>query len=150
KPDRNVQRVTIPGLGEIATGYDGEHGWTVNPMTGPMLQQGKELEQTRFEADFYGELRDPKKYKSITTVEKATFEGRPCYKLSLVHLDGSEDFEFYDADTALRAGSITTHETPQGAVTATSVESDYKKFGNLLQATSISEKAMGVEQKITV
>jgi zinc protease len=150
KPDRALQKVTIPGVGEVTTGYDGEHGWTVNPMTGPMLQQGKELEQARFEADFYGELRDPKKYKSITTLEKTTFEGRPCYKLSLVHLDGTEDFEFYDAETALRAGGVSTRETPMGSVTSTTAEGEYKKFGNVLQATTLALKAMGVEQKITV
>ena len=32
------------------------------PMTGPMLKVGKELDQTKIDADFYSELRDPKKY----------------------------------------------------------------------------------------
>jgi hypothetical protein len=150
KPDRVLQKVIVPGVGEILTGYDGEHGWSVNPMMGPMLQQGKELEQTRLDADFYSELRDPAKYKSITTVEKTTFENRPCYKVSLVHLDGSEDFDFYDSETGLRAGGIQTRESPMGRVTTTSVEGDYKKFGNLMQATTLSVKAMGIEQKITL
>jgi len=149
-PDRALQRVNVPGVGEILTGYDGQHGWTVNPMMGPMLQQGKELEQARYDSDFYGELRDAKKYKSITTVEKITFEGRPCYKVSLVRPDGSEDFEFYDVETGLRAGSINTRESPMGAVTSTSVEAGYRKFGNLLQATTLTVKAMGIEQKITL
>jgi len=150
KPDRVLQRVNVPGVGEIVTGYDGEHGWAVNPMMGPMLQQGKELEQARYDADFYGELREPKKYKSITTVAKADFEGRPCYKVSLVHPDGSEDFEFYDVETGLRAGSVNTRESPMGPVTSTSVEGGYKKFGDLLQPTTLTVKAMGIEQKITL
>lgn len=149
-PDRALQRVTVPGVGEILTGYDGEHGWTVNPMMGPMLQQGKELDQARYDADFYGELREAKKYKSITTLERTTFEGRPCYKLSLVRPDGSEDFEFYDVETGLRAGGINTRESPMGSVTSTSIETGYKKFGNLLQATTLTVKAMGIEQKITL
>lgn len=37
-----------------------------------------------------------------------------------------------------------------GNITATSVIGDYKKFGNLLQATSVTQRAMGVEQKITL
>jgi hypothetical protein len=150
KPDRVLQRVNVPGVGEILTGYDGAHGWSVNPMMGPMLQQGKELEQARYDADFYGELRDPKKYKSITTVEKTAFEGRPCYKLSLVRPDGSEDFEFYDVETGLRAGSVNTRESPMGPVTSTSIEGGYKKFGDLLQATTLTVKAMGIEQKISL
>jgi hypothetical protein len=149
-PDRVLVRITIPGLGEMANGFDGSHGWAVTPMTGPMLQQGKELDQTRLDADFYGELRDPKKYASMKTLEKTTFEGRPCYKLSLVRKDGNQDFEFYDVDSGLRAGSINTRESPMGTVTTTSVETDYKKFGNLLQPTTLVQKMMGVEQKLTL
>lgn len=149
-PDRVVVRITIPGLGEMANGFDGSHGWAMTPMTGPMLQQGKELDQTRLDADFYGELRDSKKYSSMKTIEKTVFEGRPCYKLSLVRKDGNEDFEFYDVENGLRAGSINTRESPMGTVTTTSVETDYRKFGNLLQATTLVQKMMGIEQKLTL
>ena len=37
-----------------------------------------------------------------------------------------------------------------GKVTTTSVEGDYKKFGNVLQATTMVQKMMGVEQKLTL
>jgi hypothetical protein len=149
-PDRMMVRLTIPGLGEMLNGYDGSHGWAVTPMTGPMLQQGKELDQTKLDADFYAELHDPKRYRSMKTVEKTTFEGRPCYKVSLARIDGNEDFEFYDVQTGLRAGAINTRESPMGTVTTTNIESDYKKFGNILQATSLVQKMMGVEQKLTL
>jgi hypothetical protein len=150
EPDRTLVRITIPGLGEMLNGYDGAHGWAVTPMTGPMLQVGKELDQTKLDAEFYGELRDSKRYKSMKTIEKTVFEGRPCYKVSLVRVDGNEDFEFYDVENGLRAGSINTRESPMGTVTTTSVESGYKKFGNVLQATSVVQKMMGVEQKLTL
>jgi hypothetical protein len=131
-------------------GFDGSHGWSVSPMTGPMLKVGKELTQTKLDADFYSELRDPKKYPTVKTVEKTTFEGRPCYKVQLSRIDGSNDFDFYDAETGLRAGSITTRESPMGTLTVTSVVGDYKKFDNMMMSTSLSQKVMGVEQKITV
>ena len=149
-PNRAFQRVTIPGVGEVVQGFDGQRGWSINPMTGPMLQQGKELDQAKLDADFYNELRDPRDYKSITTVEKTTFEGRPCYKISLVRADGSQDFDYYDAETGLRAGTVQTRDSPMGTVTSTNIESGYKKFGNVMQATSLVAKAMGIEQKITV
>ena len=150
KPDRVLQKVAVPGVGEILTGYDGQHGWSVNPMMGPMLQQGKELEQPKIDADFYGELRDPATYTTVTTVERTLFENRPCYKVSLVRVDGTEDFDFYDVETGLRAGSLNTRESPMGRVTTTSIEGEYKKFGNVLQPTTLTVKAMGIEQKVTV
>jgi hypothetical protein len=122
----------------------------MSPMTGPMLKVGKELTQTKFDADFYSELRDPQKYPSVKTIEKTTFDGRPCYKVSLKRLDGAADVDFYDVATGLRAGSINTRETFNGTLTITSIEGDYKKFGKLMQAMTVTQQVMGIEQKITL
>ena len=149
-PNRVIVKTSVPGIGDIMEGFDGSHGWTLSPMTGPMLKVNKELQQAKLDADFYGELRDPKTYTAVKTVEKTTFDGRTCYKVQLRRVDGAEDFDFYDAATGLRAGSINTRETPMGTLTVTTVTGGYKKFGNLLVATTQSQKVMGVEQTITV
>ena len=149
-PNRAALKVNVPGLGEIASGFDGAHGWSLSPLLGPMLQVGKELQQAKFDADFYGDLRDSKRYRSMKTVEKTTFDNRACYKVSMVREDGSEYLDFYDVATGLRAGSMNTRETPMGSVKTTSIEGDYKKFGNLLLATSVVQQIMGIEQKITL
>lgn len=150
KPDRVVTRISIGGIGDIMNGFDGVHGWILSPLTGPMLQQGKELDEARLDAAFYGELRENDIFSAIRTVERTNFEGRPCYKVSLLRHDGVEDFDFYDVETGLKAGGITTRETPMGTMTATSVVSDYRQFGTLLQPTKLTNKAMGVEQTITI
>ncbi len=148
-PDRVLVRSTVSGIGEIIDSYDGAHGWSINPMTGPTLKTGKELEETKLDADFYSELRDPKKY-TLKTIEKTTFDGRDCYKVSVSRTDGTEDFDFYDVATGLRAGSINTRETQMGKMTVSNVESNYRQFGTLTQAGVLTQKIMGVEQKITI
>ena len=149
-PNRLIVKTSIAGIGEILEGFDGSHGWTLSAMTGPMLKVNKELQQAKFDADFYSELRDPKTYLSVKTVEKTTFDGRPCYKVQLQRIDGVEDFDFYDAATGLRAGSINTRESVMGTMTITTVTGGYKKFGNMLVATTQSQTVMGREQTITV
>lgn len=149
EPNRMILKTSVPGIGDILEGFDGSHAWSVSPMTGPMLKVGKELTQTRFDADFYKELYDPKNY-TLKTVEKTTFEGRPCYKVAVSRIDGVEDTDFYDVETGLRAGSINTRESPMGQMTMTTVETAYKKFGNLMQATNITQTVMGVQQIITL
>lgn len=149
-PDRMVVKTTVPGIGDILEGFDGSHAWSVSSITGPTLKVGKELSQTKLDADFYSELRDPKKYPTVKTVEKTTFDGRPCYRVAVTRVDGSEDFDFYDVATGLRAGSINTRETQMGTLTTTSTEGDYKKFGDLLHATKVTQKVMGIEQIITL
>jgi hypothetical protein len=119
-------------------------------MTGPMLLEGKQLAEKRFDAEFHSELRPDDRYVSLTTIEKVDFEGRPCYKVRLVRKTGDEDIEFYDVATGLKAGSITTRETQMGTVTGTTVESEYKKFGNLLQPTLVKSQVGGLQQVITI
>ena len=115
-------KFSVSGIGDIAEGFDGSHGWSMSPMTGPMLKVGKELTQAKFDADFYSDLRDAKSYLEVKTVEKTTFDGRPCYKVSLKRIDGVSDFDFYDVAHGLRAGSINTRETQMGVITMTSIE----------------------------
>jgi hypothetical protein len=149
-PNRLFVKTTVKDIGEISEGFDGSHAWSVTPMTGPMLKVGKDLQQTKLDADFYGDLRDPKLYPDVKTIEKTTFDGRPCYKVSLKRIDGVEDFDFYDVATGLRAGSTHTRETVMGTMTISTVEGGYKKFGNMTQATMMTQQVMGVEQKITL
>jgi len=151
-PNLQVIRITMGGIGEIAEGFDGKHGWSVNPVTGPTLKVGRELDQVKLDADFYSDLRDPKTYPEVKTVEKVTFDGRPCYRVSLKRIDGSLDFDYYDVATGLRAGVEGTRDTQLGVITQTSVERGYKKFGKLMQPTELvtTTKPPSVEQRITL
>jgi outer membrane lipoprotein-sorting protein len=143
-------RMTIPGVGEIQSGYDGKVAWSVNPLTGPMLMQGKALEQTKADADFDSSLHPETLYKSLETVEKTTFEGRPAYKVRAVRTNGDEDFEYYDAENGLLLGAEVTRESPMGPVKATHVTSDYKDFGGVKIASRVAQRLMGTEQVITI
>jgi hypothetical protein len=149
-PNLQVIKITVGGIGEIAEGFDGSHGWSMNPMLGPTLKVGKELDQAKLDADFYSELRDPATYPTVKTLDKVSFDERPCYKVSLTRIDGSTDIDYYDVATGLRAGSENTRETPMGTITQTSIEGGYKKFGKIVQATTLTTKAMGVEQRISL
>ena len=146
KPDKSLVKISLGGIGDVFEGFDGTNAWSLSPMTGPVLTQGKELAEKKFDADFYSDLHEPGRYVSMKTIEKADFDGRPCYKVSLVKKDGSEDIDFYDVQTGLKAGALGTRESQMGPMTVTQVHSDYKKFGDLLVPTTLKQTAMGVEQ----
>ena len=146
KPDKTLIKMSLPGIGEMQEGFDGTVGWSMNPLTGPTLMQGIQLEQRKLDSDFYSGLDPEKRYESITTIEQTTFDGRQCYKVRLVRKGGGEDFQFYDVKTGLRAGGIVTRETPMGNMTATSTETDYKPFGGVLLPTKLTNTAMGLQQ----
>lgn len=150
KPNKTLTKITLGGIGDVFDGFDGQVAWTINPMTGPMLAQGKELEQKRFDADFLAELRDESRYESITTVAQTTFDGRPTYKVSLKRKGGGEDIEYFDVKTGLKAGGEITRESPNGPLMLTQVTGEYKQFGELLQPSMLRQSTMGIEQIITV
>lgn len=143
-------RMTIPGVGEIQSGYDGTVAWSINPLTGPMLMQGKSFEQTKADAEFDSQLHPETQYKTLETIEKTTFEGRPAYKVRAVRTTGDEDVEYFDTENGLMLGAVITRESPMGPVKATHVAADYKEFGGVKVATRIVQRLMGTEQIITI
>jgi hypothetical protein len=150
RPNKSLLKLSLAGVGEVSEGFDGTHGWSMSPMTGPMLLEGQQLEDRRFDAEFLGELRREERYSSMSTLERTDFEGRPCYRVRLVRKTGGEDIEFYDVESGLKAGSVTTRETPMGAVTVTTVEADYRRFGRLLHPTTVRTDMGPLRQVVTI
>jgi hypothetical protein len=149
RPNKTLARTTLAGIGEVAEGFDGTVAWSISPLTGPMLATGEELAQKAFDANFDGALGIASRYDAIKTLEKTTFEGRPVYKVALTRKGGGDDIEFYDAQTGLKAGGIMERKNPMGTISVTSALSDYKKFGNLLQPTVMTQTMSGVQMVTT-
>jgi hypothetical protein len=150
KPNKFLQRMTLPGIGDVEEGFDGTVGWSISPMTGPRLLEGTQLEKRRFEADFYEDLKTEGRYSAMTTIEKTTFQGSPAYKIRLLKKGGEEDFEFYDTETGLKIGSIATHDSPMGSMQGTTAWSDYKRFGILLQPATAKVSVMNTEMIMAI
>ena len=150
RPNKFLQRMSLPGIGDIEEGFDGKVGWTTSPLTGPLLFEGRQLEERAFDADFFDELKAPERYASITTVEKTTFESRPAYKLKFVKKSGAEDLEFYDVESGLRIGGVATRESPMGPMQGTTSYADYKPFGPLRQPTSLKVTTLNVQMVLSI
>ncbi len=150
KPNKFLQRVSFSGIGEIEEGFDGKVGWTTSALTGPILFDGKQLEERAFDAEFYDELKTPDRYTSITTLEKTIFEERPVYRVRLVKKTGGEDIEFYDVETGLKAGGVATRESPMGPMQGTTSYTDYKKFGVLRQPSTLKMTTLNVQMVMSI
>ena len=135
---------------KCSKGFDGTHGWSISPMTGRCCSKASSSKRSASIRSSTASSEARSRYVSLTTLEQVDFEGRSCYKVRLVRKTGGEDIEFYDVATGLKAGSITTRETQMGTVTGTTVETDYKKFGNLLQPTTVRSQVGGLQQVITI
>jgi hypothetical protein len=150
RPNKLLMVMKIQGVGDFNTGYDGKVAWMSSALTGPMLLEGKMQEQISTQADFDHSLHNPSDYKTMEVLGVEEFNGEECYKLKLVHKTGFDSTEFFSTKTALQRGFITTQESPLGPVTATTVVTDYKQFGDLFMPSRISQKAMGAETVMTI
>ena len=148
RPAKARIKIEIPALGPMDIGYDGKHGWQIDPMAGPALLTGRKLTELRDDSWFDGPLYEADFVKSMTVVEKTTFDGRPAHKLQVVFASGSEEAQFFDVETGLRIGSEARRETPLGIVPTSSAWRDYKVFGAIRQPTVIVQRPLGIEQII--
>ena len=150
RPNKMLMKMSIPGVGEFNTGFDGKIAWMSSALTGPMLLDGKMGEQVATQADFDHTLHDPKDYTKMEILGVKTFNGEECYELSLVHKTGFESTEYFSQKTGLQRGFVATQESPLGPVKSTTLITDYKQFGDILMPSRISQKAAGVETIMTM
>ena len=149
-PNRIVTTAEMPGAGTMRSGYDGSVGWQVNPMTGPSLMSGAELEQTAQMADFYSPLNYDRLYRSMETTERTELNGRPCYRVKLTTASGRESWQCFDTETGLMVASGGKQESQMGSMEVTSLFFDYKEFDGIRMATRSTTKMMGQDMTMTV
>lgn len=147
-PNRIVTKMTIAGIGEIATGFDGSVAWEVNPMQGPRIKGEKEKISAQEEADFYASILFLKdRFQSVETVGPADFGGEKTWQVKTVLKSGRVVNEFFSVATGLKVGSQSTSTTDAGSTNIVTVESEYKQFGALKRATR-SEMTTGARKVV--
>jgi zinc protease len=149
-PDRMKLTITLPGMGNLERGYDGKIGYSLDPAVGPRILEGPELEELKYSADFYDDLRDPAKYASAVVVAQGPFEGEDCYEVKLVRSSGFTYHEFFSVKTGLLTGVKMNVTSQMGTVPVTTVHSEYKAFGGVMTPTVTRQKMMGLESITTI
>jgi hypothetical protein len=149
-PNKMLVRVTIEGIGEITSGYDGATAWAVNPMMGPMVLDSLQAMQTRQQADFYSSLYPEDQITALETVADTTFEGTASYKVKVTTAWGETYHEYFDKDKGLMLGSQRTNASPMGNVDILTIVSDWRTVEGMLVPFKSTQRTMGIEQVVTI
>ena len=149
RPNKLLTRISITGIGPVEEGYDGKVGWSIDPFRGPALITGRGLDERADEAWFDAPLHGSDQVKTMTVVGKEEFDGRQSYRVKVVSVRGTEQFELFDEQTGLQAGVEATRETPLGIIPTTTMFRDYKRFGQLTFPAQVVQRIMGQEQVFT-
>lgn len=149
RPNKFVVSMEMAGM-SMRSGYDGARGWSLNPMAGAQLMQGKELEQLARQADFDSNFNLAANFPSMTTVERATANGSPCYRVRMVSASQDTVFACFDVGTGLMSQMQSRQETQMGPTETTINMLDYKDFGGMKMPTRTVTQMEGQELTTTV
>ena len=150
RPNKMLMVMTIPGMGEVRQGFDGETAWSSDPMQGPRIIEGAQLQQTLRSADFDNNLRFDHLFPTLETVERTEMQGRPCYKVRMVAENGDEAFGCFDVESKLLLGITSRIESEMGTMESNVEFHDYRDFGGLKMPARTVMSMMGQEMVMTV
>ena len=151
-PNLSYMTITIPQLGKIERGFNGEVGWEKNPMTGTRMLSGEEKDQMVREATMNQELNWRNQYSKAENTGKEEINGKPAYKVVMTNKNGNEETRFYDVESGLLVQSQMTVKNAQGEFPVVATPSDWREIdGVKMPFKSTQElKSMGLEQVIAM
>ena len=125
-PNKMLTTMTLTGLGEFQTGFDGKTGWSKDTINGLRELTAGELTATRRGAQF--NQTDMSKLYSTTTVTGRDKVGdREVYVVEAVPTEGGAPVKMYfDAQNGLMLRIDSVTESPQGKISIQSYMEDYR------------------------
>src|SRR5262245_33293709 len=150
-PNHVYTKVDVPGMGAMSSGFDGEKAWSVNPMTGPRVLSGPELDEMRAQSDPAASYtRQSADITSSETVEKTKIAGQECYKVKHTWKSGKVSFDCFSVADGLLIATQQKQNTPMGEIDMMTTLSGYKDFGGFKRPTTMTQEIMGQQQIITI
>jgi hypothetical protein len=145
-----MMKMSIPGMGEAISGYDGTTAWMKEPTMGARILTGAEAEQIVEEADPEASLRTTANIVSSETVEKTSMNGKDCYKVKHTWKSGRTTHDCFGVSDGLLVATMSKQTSAMGEMDVTQFYSEYKDMAGMKRATVMSGQMMGQELKTTL
>lgn len=148
--NKYVMKMEIPGMGPLSAGYDGQTAWSVNPMQGAKILEGKELSDALRQYDFEANINFSRMFSTMETVGRDTMGGESCIKVRMVTQGGDEVFNCFADDDGMLIGASMTTETEMGRMENEMLFSEYRDFGGIKMPSLTTMSMMGQQMQIRV
>lgn len=149
-PNERVMRISLPGVGEMLTGYASDISWSMDPFTGPRLLEGAELQAQVEQSEPGAIMRDPAFLDSVETTGTGEVDDQACYRVRLEWKSGRESVDCYATESGLLIGMETTQPSPMGDIEALMVVEAYKRIEGVMVATRSRIDVMGQTQILEI
>ena len=148
-PNRFLQRMEFPGMGEIKAGYDGKVGWETSPHMGKKLTPEDELADAIIDGDVLADLNYRKNHRSIRHLGLKEFGGKQCHALRFTKATGSVEVRYIDASSYLPHGSIGEVRTNMGPMVMIRNIEAYDAFDGEMIATKYIDDVGGMQKMLS-
>nr|MEE4266835.1 hypothetical protein [Candidatus Krumholzibacteria bacterium] len=142
----NLLRIEAEVMGmTMIQAYDGDHGWSINPMMGstdPQLMGEFENKSFKMQADMDGLRSFKKRGYTMEYMGEEDVEGTPCYRLRVdTHEDIVMDY-FFDKEYFLVIKQASTVKMDENIIESQTYMSDYQDVDGMITPFAI-ETRMG-------
>src|SRR5262245_19575153 len=100
-PNKFAIVVEIGGFGTVQQVFNGTAGWSQDPQNGMRELTGKELAQTKVEADIYREIKLKELFPKMVVVGKDKVADRDVYVIEATSADVGSAKMYFDAQNSL-------------------------------------------------
>lgn len=147
----DAMRFTMSIAGtQVDMGMSQGISWMIDPMYGPRLLEGEEL-QNQVETMSPGrESYDLDLIESMKTTALSDSEGRPCYRVDIVWKSGSKSMSCFGTVDGLVLSTESTTIDPSGESVQLMHMYDYKILGGALQPSRMRMKTGGMNIILTI
>jgi hypothetical protein len=124
-PNRFLRVITLSGA-TFRQGFDGTTAWTDDPQDGLRSETGAELEDTRFDSDFFHPLDLRKLYSKFTVLGTEKIGEQEAYVVEAARTGRDPDKIFFDTKTGLALRLISHRHSLEGLSTYQEDLEDYR------------------------
>lgn len=143
RPDAMRLTMSLAGA-EIEMGMGDGVSWMIDPMHGPRLLEGEELQNQAEKMAPGRETYDVSLIESMKTTALSDSEGRPCYRVDIAWKSGSRSMSCFGTEDGLVLSTESTVVDPSGESLQLLHLYDYKPLGGVLQPSRMRMKSGGV------
>src|SRR5215471_5741870 len=138
-PNKLAIVVEVGGFGTVQSVFNGTAGWSQDPQNGMRELAGKELAQTKLEADIYRDIKLKELYPKMVVTGKDKVADRDAYVIEATSADGISAKMYFDAQSSLLVRTDqTAYNAGEELPTQTFFE-DYKEVDGLKVPTTIRQ-----------
>jgi outer membrane lipoprotein-sorting protein len=147
-----IKTVTNISGQEIVSSFDGQKGWTVNPMTGstePQEMTPDQITQAQGNNIFQNKIKDYLGKGQLALLGEESVNGKPAFKLKATPAGGPDVTMYIDKSSYLLVKTSTSVDQGGQSMTVDSYPSDYKEFSGLMIPMKTTSSTSGMDFVIT-